>query len=202
VRTQYMKNLKTLTTFDIVLMALLAVANGVITIYSAYLNKILFAIGGPIATSSIVGIYMIYGVLAIYIIRKPGSAFITYMIGAGVQSLIGNPYGIAAILVAALCYAVAVEAVFALFRYKHWNYLSVITASLCAVPLWFMFAAYMFGYLEWSISVLAVTLLVRCISGIVLCGIVSKWIGDRLIATGLLKFFAAGQAERESTQNQ
>ncbi len=184
--------LKAFTTFDIVLMALLAVINGVMTTYTSYLNKALTAIGGPILTSTIVGIYMIYGLLAIYIIRKPGAALITYLIGGTVQILMGVAYGPSSAYVAAICYAVAIELVFALFRYKHWGYSSVILASLCAVPLWFVFAAYMFGYLSWGTPVLLISLAVRCVSGIILCGIVTKWIGDGLTRTGLLKFYAAG----------
>jgi len=187
---------KSFTTFDIVLMALLAVANGVMTSYTSLLNKLLTAAGGPIATSTIVGIYMIYGVLAMYIIRKPGTALVTFLIGATVQSLIGTSYGMASAYVAALCYAVAVEGVFALFRYKRWDYVSVMTASLAAVPLWFVFAAYMFGYLKWGAPVLVAALAVRCVSGVVLCGVVAKWIGDRLARVGLLKSYAIG-ARRE-----
>jgi energy-coupling factor transport system substrate-specific component len=181
---------KSFTTFDIVLMALLAVANAVMTTYLSYVNKALTAMGGPILTATIVGVYMVYGVLAIYIIRKPGAAFITYLIGATIQSLLPGSYGMAAAFVAAICYAVAVEGVFAAFRYKRWDYFSVILASLCAVPLWFVFAAYMFGYLKWGAPVLIIALIVRCLSGIVLCGLVTKWLGDGLAKTGLLKFYA------------
>ncbi len=186
---------KTFTTFDIILMALLAVGNGVLTTYLAFLNKILTAAGGPIATSTIVGIYMVYGVLAMYIIRKPGTALITYLIGATVQMMMGIAYGMASAYVAALCYAVAVEVVFALFRYRNWSYKSVMLASLAAVPLWFVFAAYMFGYLKWGTPVLLAALFVRCISGIVLCGALTKWLGDRLAKTGLLRYYAAGNPQ-------
>lgn len=184
---------KSFTTFDIVLMALLAVANGLLTTYTSFINKMLTAAGGPIATSTIVGIYMIYGILAIYIIRKPGTALITYLIGATVQSLMGTAYGMASAYVAALCYAIAVEAVFAFFRYKKWDYTSVTLASLAAVPLWFICAAYMFGYLTWGFPILIATLVVRCISGIVLCGLVTKWLGDRLARAGLLKPYTIGR---------
>jgi energy-coupling factor transport system substrate-specific component len=190
-------NRKFFTTFDIVLMALLAAANAVITVYASYLNKMLTAIGGPIATSTSVGIYMIYGILAMYIIRKPGSALITFMIGATMQTLLGISYGALSAYVAAICYAVAVEAVFAIYRYKRWDYTSIIIASVCATLLWFPFAAYMFGYIKWGVPVLAIALIIRCLSGIVLCGIFSKWIGDRLRNAGLLKFFASGQASKE-----
>lgn len=181
---------KTFTTLEIVLMALLAVMNGVLTNYTAFLNKTLTALGGPVATSTIVGIYMIYGVLAMYIIRKPGAAAITYLIGATVQSLMGISYGMPAAFAAAICYAIAVEGVFAVLRYKRFSYFSVCLASLLAVPLWFMIAAYMFGYLQWGVPTLLLTLLVRCISGILLCGVLTKWIGDAMAKTGLLRPYA------------
>ena len=184
---------KSFTTLDLVLMALLAVANGLLTFYGAPLNKMLAAIGGPILTSTIVGIYMTYGMLAIYIIRKPGAALITYLIGATVQTLfLPNPYGVAANYVAAICYAIAIEAIFAIYRYKRWDYISVMFASVVAVPLWFVCAAYMFGYLKWGIPVLTIALLVRCVSGILLCGFLSKWVADRLAGAGLLRTFAIG----------
>lgn len=190
---------KMFTTLEIVLMALLAVMNGVLTNYTAFLNKSLTALGGPIATSTIVGIYMIYGVLAMYIIRKPGAAAITYMIGAVVQTLIGNSYGMPAAFTAAICYAVAVEGVFGVMRYKRWGYLSVCVASLLAVPLWFFFAAKMFGYMEWGIHVLLLTLLVRCASGVLLCGVLTKWIGDAMAKTGLLRPFAINRKGEQSS---
>lgn len=189
--------LKSFTTLDIVLMALLAVANGVLTTYLAFVNKMLTALGGPIATSTITGLYMIYGVLAIYIIRKPGAALITYLIGAIVQSFMGNSYGMASAFIAAICYAVAVEAVFALSRYRTWGYGSVVAASVAAVPLWFFFAAYMYGYLEWGLPVLTGALIVRCLSGAVLCGLVAKWLGDQLARTGLLRAYPIGQSRSE-----
>lgn len=191
---------KSFTTFDIVLMALLAVANGILTKYLSMVNQQLTAWGGPIATSTITGIYMVYGVLAIYIIRKPGAALITYLIGATVQGLLSTSYGMASAYVAAICYAVAIEGVFALFRYKKWTYLSVMTASVCAVPLWFACAAYLYGYLKWDLSVLLWALVVRCLSGLVLCGLLTKSIGDALAAMGLLRRYASGAGKRNLQQ--
>ncbi|MGV2794641.1 hypothetical protein GNF78_15610, partial [Clostridium perfringens] len=74
------------TTLDIVLMAMLAAANAVLTVYISPVNQALNGIGGPIATSTITGLYMVYGLLACYIIRKPGTAVITFGIGAVVQA--------------------------------------------------------------------------------------------------------------------
>ena len=186
---------KPFTVMEIVLMALLAAANGVLTYYLAFVNKTLTTIGGPILTSTITGIYMLYGVLALYIIRKPGAAAITYMIGAFVQILSGIAYGMASAIVAAACYAVFVELIFALYRYRRWDYTSMVLASLCAVPLWFICAAFMYGYLEWGVPVLLAAFVVRCISGVVLCGVLGKWLGDRLAGLGLLRTFAIGNGQ-------
>lgn len=179
------------TLMEIVLMALLAAANGVLTFFLAFANKTLSALGGPILTSTIVGLYMIYGLLAVYIIRKPGTATITYFIGAFVQIILGIAYGMASALVASACYALAIELVFFLMRYRKWSYTALSLASLCAVPLWFICAAYMFGYVEWATSILIIAFFVRCLSAIVLCGMIVKWIGDRLLRTGLLRSFEA-----------
>lgn len=47
------------TTLDIVLMAMLAAANAVMTVYLSPVNQALNGLGGPIATSTITGLYMI-----------------------------------------------------------------------------------------------------------------------------------------------
>lgn len=54
---------------------------------------------------------MIYGLLAYYIIRKPGTGLITYGIGAVVQSFMGSAYGIVSCFAAAACYLVIAEGI-------------------------------------------------------------------------------------------
>lgn len=184
------------TTFDIVLMAMLATANGAMTFYLSVVNKTLNSLGGPIATSTIVGLYMVYGLLAYYIIRKPGTAVITYAFGALVQSFMGTAYGFMSAIAAALCYMIAAELVFALLRHKVWNVGALMLAGGAMVPLWFIVAAYMFGYTSWGWQVLAIALVVRVASGVLLCGMLTKWLGDALGRTGLLRRYAWSRDER------
>ncbi len=181
---------KAFTTLDIVLMAMLAAANAVMTVYLSQLNQALNSLGGPIATSTVTGLYMIYGLLACYIIRKPGTAVITYGIGAVVQAFMGSAYGITSAFVAAACYMVVAEAVFAFFRYRNWNLAVMLFAGGALVPIWFFFAARMFGYMKWGTDILLWALVVRIVSGIVLCGLLSKLLGDTLARSGLLRRFA------------
>ncbi|NMO97375.1 ECF transporter S component [Paenibacillus lemnae] len=180
------------TTQDIVLMAMLAAVNAVLTVYLSPVNKLLTGLGGPVATSVTTGLYIVYGLLAYYIIRKPGTAAITYGIGGTIQALTGPVYGIAACFVAAACYMVVAETLFALLRYKKWGAGVMMLVGGAMVPLWFVFAANMFGYTAWSTGVLAGALVVRIISGIFLCGLLSKVLGDALKKTGLLRRFALG----------
>lgn len=182
------------TTLDIVLMAMLAAANAVMTVYLSQVNQALNGLGGPIATSTITGLYMIYGLLAYYIIRKPGTALITYGIGAVVQSFMGSAYGILSCFAAAACYLIIAEAVFAALRYKNWSLPVMLFTGGAMVPVWFFFAAQMFGYTKWGTGVLLVALCVRIMSGILLCGLLTKLIGDALSRSGLLRRFAVSRA--------
>lgn len=195
-KTKINRHFAAFTTLDIVLMAMLATANGVMTFYLSVVNKMLNNLGGPIATSTITGLYIIYGLLAYYIIRKPGTAVITYGIGALVQSFIGSAYGLASIVVAALCYMVVLEVLFWITRYKRWNTAFIMTAGAALVPLWFVFAAQMFGYTAWGWPVLLIAFVTRVVSGAILCGWLTKVLGDGLIRTGLLRKYRSSEQFR------
>lgn len=190
---KYGIRLASFSTIEIVLMAMLATANAVLTIYISPVNQMLKGIGGPIATSTITGLYMIYGLLAYYIIRKPGTAVITYGIGAVIQALMGSAYGIASCFVAAACYMIVAEVGFGIVRYKKWSTVVLLSIGGAMVPLWFVFAAYMFKYTAWNIDVLLIALGIRILSGIILCGWLTKLIGDSLLKTGLVRRFAVSR---------
>ncbi|MNW47361.1 putative HMP/thiamine permease protein YkoE [compost metagenome] len=178
------------STIDIVLMAMLAAANGVLTVYISPVNQALNGLGGPIATSTITGLYMVYGLLAYYIIRKPGTAVITYGIGAVVQSFMGSAYGILSCFAAAACYMVIAELIFALYRHKRWSVSVMMLVGGAMVPIWFIVAAQMFGYTKWGMNVLLIAMVVRILSGILLCGLLTKVLGEALARSGLLRRFA------------
>jgi len=190
------KTLQSFTTMEIVLMALLATANAVMTMYLSGVNQLLSSIGGPIMTSSITGLYMIYGLLAYYIIRKPGTAVITYALGALVQCFVGTSYGIASALAAAFCYMVVAELIFGLLRYRRWSMGVMMLVGGAMVPIWFLVAIQMFGYSKWGMTVLGIAMIVRIASGVILCGMLTVIFGKAIGKTGLLRRFAAFSRER------
>ena len=183
-----------LTLNEWVLMALLAAANGAVTSLLSHLNKLLHAWGGPILTSSVTGVYIVYGILAMVIIRKPGAALFTYAIGALMQIMLGGTaYGAWSAIVAAACYATVAEFVFYIYRYKRFGWGAMMFVGTAVVPLWFVAASFMFGYIEFAPSILVTTLIVRCLSGMLLCGALAKWLGDRLEGSRYVRPFAIGQ---------
>lgn len=190
------RTLQVFTTMDIVLMALLATANAVMTVYLSGVNQLLSSLGGPILTSSITGLYMIYGLLAYYIIRKPGTAVITYALGALVQSFLGTSYGILSALAAAACYMIVAEVIFALLRYRNWSAGVMMLVGGAMVPIWFLVAIQMFGYAKWGLTVLTIAMAVRILSGVLLCGVLTVVIAGAIRKTGLLRRFAGLAGER------
>ncbi|MEH7305488.1 ECF transporter S component [Neobacillus drentensis] len=191
---------KRLTTVDIVLMAILAIVNGVAMTYLAMLNQMLTALGGPILTSITLGLFSISGVLAAYIIRKPGAAFFTLTLAGVVQILSGNPNGLISIT-AAITDGLGAELGYLLFRYKRWDWLSTALSGLFAVPVWFVIASFWFGYYKWGWTVLIIAFGVRCVSGIVLSGWLSKAIGDLLEKTDILKGFKIAKDRKAGRVN-
>lgn len=182
------KKKKGLTTMDIVLMAILAIANGVALLYVAILNQVLTAIGGPILTSVTLGLYAISGVLAAYIIRKPGVAFFTLTLTGVVQVLSGNPNGLV-VMSAGILEGLGAELGYAIYRYKRWDWVSASLSGILAVPGFFIVATFWFGYYKWGIPILIIAFIVRCLSGMILSGWVSKLLGDLLVKTNVLKGF-------------
>ncbi|WP_322923551.1 ECF transporter S component [Paenibacillus campi] len=185
------KTFQAFTTMDIVLMALLATANAVMTMYMSGVNQLLSSLGGPILTSTITGLYMVYGLLAYYIIRKPGTAVITYALGALVQSFVGTSYGIISALAAAVCYMVIAEIIFAVLRYRSWSPAVMMLVGGAMVPIWFIVAIQLFGYSKFGFAVLAIAMVVRIISGMLLCGLLTVGLARAFGKTGLLRRFAA-----------
>lgn len=185
--------IQSLTIQEWVLMALLAAANGVVTTLLSYLNKMLNVWGGPILTSTIVGVYVVYGLLAMYIIRKPGAALFTYAIGALIQIMLGISYGAWSAIAAAACYAVIAEPLFRMYNYERLTWGRMMFIGTALVPLWFVVAAFMFGYTAFAPSVLVITLIIRCISGMLLCGALTKWLGDLLAKSRYVRSFAISQ---------
>ncbi|MEO6533875.1 MAG: ECF transporter S component [Pseudolysinimonas sp.] len=179
---------------DIVVAAVIGVAGGVVywgwnAIYTlpAHALEVLL----PGLQSLTYGIWLLAGVLAALIIRKPGAALFAELVAAVVESLLGNQWGPLTI-VYGLVEGIGAELIFAVFLYASWRVGTAILAGALAgaggaiLDLIFYNAGY-------SQTVATVYVICFAISGGLLGGLVSWLLTRALAATGALSRFASGR---------
>ncbi|WP_230206498.1 ECF transporter S component [Microbacterium gorillae] len=180
---------------DIVVASVIAVACAVLFIIwnfayegpSALLKPLLPGLQGLLA-----GPWLMAGVLAGLIIRKPGAALYAEMVAASISALVGNQWS-ALTLVSGLVQGLGAELVFLVFLYKVFNLPVAVLAGAvaglaCGINdrvLWYPGADTLFT----SVYITSTTL-----SGAVIAGVGSWAIAAALAKTGALNRFAAGRA--------
>ncbi|HYJ66999.1 MAG TPA: ECF transporter S component [Nocardioidaceae bacterium] len=184
-------------TIDLVTTAMLGVAFGVaywgwsfayeglVTAFNAY-QPASGVLGGP---------WLIAGVVAGLIIRKPGAALLAELIAANVEYLIGNEWG-ASTMVSGLLQGLGVEVVLAVFLYRRFGVaIAVLGAIVAAVAeSVYEWSAY-FDY--WDRAEQLAYMGCFAASAAVVAG-VGGWLLVRALAdTGALDAFAAGREHRE-----
>jgi energy-coupling factor transport system substrate-specific component len=142
------------------------------------------------------GFWMIGGVLVAYIIRKPGAALAGEMIAA-ITEVPLTPWGALVPIILGLLQGAGAEAVFAANRYRSFNFLTLCIAGIVAHLCGMLYSFWVSGYGAFEFGVIALLVVVRIVSGIVLVGIPAKLIGDALVPTGVLDGFAISR-ERQA----
>jgi energy-coupling factor transport system substrate-specific component len=183
---------------DVIMMAILGVIFAIIYLAIFYGGSAISVALTPFGLSAF-GFELIYGVwfmaatLAAYIIRKPGVALVTEILAAVVELLLGNSGGITVVLTG-IIQGLGAELIFAFFRYKKWNYLSMSLAGMLSAVFIFCYELYYLSYYLLAPQMLIAQLLVRFASAIVFSGIICKLAGDGLAKTGVVKSYAIGAA--------
>ena len=139
----------------------------------------------------IYGVWFMAATLAAYIIRKPGVALITEMLASAIELLMGNSGGLTVVLTGFI-QGLGAEAVFAAFRYRKWDTVSMILAGIASAFLIFCYEIYYLNYITLSPVLLIGQLTVRFISAAIFSGIVCRLAGDALAKTGVVRNYAIG----------
>ena len=139
----------------------------------------------------IYGVWFMAATLAAYIIRKPGVALITEMLASAIELLMGNSGGLTVVLTGFI-QGLGAEAVFAAFRYRKWDTVSMILAGMASALLIFCYELYYLNYITLSPTLLIGQLAVRFISAAVFSGIICRLAGDALAKTGVVRNYAIG----------
>lgn len=133
------------------------------------------------------GFWLMAPVFFGYMVRKPGMALFGSLVAAGVEGII-TQWGMSA-LIYGLVQGLGAELVFALFLYRKWNgTVLILAASMSA----FFSFAYDYASQEQanlSVTFNAIQLLVFIVSSWVFAAGLSRYLGHRLLKTGLLDGF-------------
>jgi energy-coupling factor transport system substrate-specific component len=178
-------------TVDIVVTAVLGVAFGVV--FWAW--NLLAALAVPPVSGLLNGVYLMPGVVAGLLVRRPGAAVFASTLAAAVSILLGSPYG-GIIVIYGLVQGIGGELGFLLTRYRSFGWATAILAGVTAglstsildLSLYYPVSA---DYPFWSFT--APYTLFTVLSSVLLAGIVGLLLVRALARTGALSAFAAGR---------
>lgn len=162
------------TTVEIVFMALIGVAFGVLFAFAGALWQFLNSALGPLG-SGVLAFFMVPQALAVFVIRKPGVYFVATMINMTSQLLAGNPAGVAC-LAWGVVGGAGGEFVYWAFKYRRWDLTSMLLGPAAAILVNFPVSYYFFG---WG-SVPPIINISSTIINMLATGIESGWVAMAL----------------------
>ncbi|GAK42351.1 ECF transporter S component [Paenibacillus urinalis] len=182
---------------DIIVLSSLSVVFAVIYLVFLQIGNLLTGVMGPMGYEVIFGIWFIVSIIAAYIIRKPGAAFLSETIAGIIEVLIGNTTG-PILIVSAMIQGLGAEMVFAAVRYRKYSLPVLMLSGIGAAVFSFAWGYFRSGFAALSPEFVIAMLAVRIISGAILAGLLGKWIADALVRTGVLRSFPVAKAAARS----
>ncbi len=176
---------------DIVVAAVIGVAAGVV--YWAWqFPSAGFAAVLPGVQSLGYGLWLLAGVLAALVIRKPGAALFAELVAAVVEALVGNSWGGPITILYGVVEGLGAELIFAAFLYTSWRlWTAMLAGALAGV------GGGILDIVLYSPGVTAeyITVYLACFaaSGVVLAGVLGWVIVRALAPSGVLSRFASGR---------
>lgn len=183
-------------TVDIVVTAAIAVAFGVVywawgLVYSAVGPVFAFF---PPAQNLIDGVWLIAGVLAALVVRKPGAAFFAELVAASVEALLGGQWGLDTLASGAI-QGIGAEVVFALARYRVWDLRTAVLAAVVSAIAGWIHDIFVY-YATLALTDQIVLLVIYIVSAAILGGLVSWWLYLAIAQSGVLSQFSSGRVQR------
>ncbi|EPV44201.1 ABC transporter permease, partial [Streptococcus agalactiae GB00897] len=166
---------------------LLAVVLGVVYFGAGYISNAFVPFVGPIAHEVIYGIWFVAGPMALYILRKPGTAIVAELLAALIEVLIGSIYG-PSVLVIGTLQGLGSELGFTLFRYHNYKLPAFILSAILTSIFSFAWSFYANGLSAFSFSYNILMLIVRTVSSIIFF-LLTKNICDQLHRSGVLNAY-------------
>lgn len=185
-------SLKDWSTRELVVAAVLAVVVGVIfwgwgLLWSSAFQAVPFP-----ASYSLVGLWMLGGLLVPYVVRRPGAALFGELVAAFVSMAMGNQWGILT-MASGLVQGVGSEAVFACYRWKRFSFPALYLAAALAGAFSILLDTFVYGYYAaYTWSSIGIAAILCIVSSVVLGGVLAWLLGEALARTGVLSGLAIG----------
>jgi energy-coupling factor transport system permease protein len=179
---------------DLVLMVVLGVVFGFA--YWALVQawnglSVLMGPAGDLSQHILLGGWLLVAPIAVAIIRRPGAGVAAETLASVVEVVfLGSPVG-PLLFIAAGIQGIGSELPFAVTRYRRFGWGIFALSGLLGAGLVFFWSAFRFGWYGQDIFLLR--LLLQCLSGIILGGLLAKVIVDALARTGVVDNFAIGR---------
>ena len=183
---------KKFSTKEVVVVAMVAAVIGVVYTLMDYAYMGLAALLGTVFMELTFGIYLLSAALPMYLVRKPGFAVFGALVTAGVNLLLGSPYGIQLVF-AGVLQAAGIEIGYALFGKYEGNLKNMAVGAILGALFVFGRDAICFGTLSYGMPVVAGIVAVRLLSATIISIILVKLITAALNKTGVLKGFACAK---------
>ena len=180
---------------EILIVAVLGAAFGVLYLAWVQIWLIAQAIFGPVTMDVVMGFWFIVSIIAAKIIRKPGAALLSELLTAVVQILLGSPAGLL-LLVTGLVQGAGAEAVFAATRWRNYRLPVLIAAGVGAAVFSFVYTWIRFDYGALAPGLLVAMFVLRCLSGALLGGLAGHLVAEALYRTGVLSGLAMDRDRR------
>jgi len=184
---------KKMTTKEVVIVAMVAAVIGVIYTLIDFAYMPLSAVLGTVFMELTFGIYLLSGSLPMYLVRKPGAAIFGGLVTAGVNLLLGSPYGLQLVL-AGFLQALGIEIGYAILGKYEGNMKNMVVGAILGACLVLCRDAYFWGSpwgygMPTALGVVAVRMFSATVIGIILVKVITA----ALKKTGVLKGFACAK---------
>lgn len=189
---------------DILMIGIIAVLFAVVYLgavyFSTFLSTALAPFGLSIFANEIIfGIWFMAATFAAYVIQKPGVAIVAEMLAALIEVLMGSMYG-PIVFVSGFIQGAGAELGFAIFKYKKFNWMSMILAALGCTVFSFAWGFIRSGFFDLEIGLLITMFIVRFFSSLLFCGVGSKLFADKLAKAGVLRSYDLGKSQIEEIE--
>lgn len=185
-------------TLDLVTAVMIGVVFGVVFLGFG----VLYTVTDPITTifppsgGILGGLWLVPGLVAGLVTRKPGTALLAEVIAASVSAALGSQWGIGT-LVSGILQGVGVEIVLALTRYRRFTIPVAMAGGALSAAFEWVFERFTY-YPEWAWSWAFAHLGILVVSGALLGGLLAWAVVRALAATGALDPFAAGREHQRA----